>query len=58
MNAFNEIDSVEAENVIGGIDPFMLGITVAVGGFVVANWATIKQAFADGATAGYLKTTY
>jgi hypothetical protein len=58
MNTFKEITAADADLIVGGIDAFMLGITVAVGGFVVANWTAIKQGFADGVNAGYQNTNF
>ena len=58
MNNLIELSPNETATVTGGIDPFLLGITVAIGGFLVANWPTIKQGFADGVADGYMTTTF
>ena len=57
MNSFIELNPHEAESVSGGLDTITLGIFVAIGGFVVSNWTTIKQGFAQGAADGYLNAT-
>jgi hypothetical protein len=55
MNNMLELNAADADAISGGIEAYLLGVTVALGGFVVSNWPAIKQGFADGFNDAYMK---